>query len=191
MSHPPDSIPEMITRARAHPERFIVGSRYVTGGSFNRDWSLWRFLNSRIATLLARPLVRCRDPMSGFFLFYRDRVDIGRLRPMGYKIGLEIMVRGDFEGVDEVPIAFADREIGQSNTDPDQQIKYLRHLRRLYLYRFGGPAEFAHFGAVGASGFVIDVAFYDLLQLFGVPHQIARGYRSGRWSAGTGRSTGV
>jgi len=58
--------------------------------------------------------------------------------------------------------------------DLGQQLKYLRHLRRLYLYRFGGFAEFIHFGAVGASGFVIDVAFYYLFQAFGLAHQVSR-----------------
>ncbi len=175
LSHPPEKIPEMLAQVTANPTAFVLGSRYVPGGTFDRQWSIWRFLNSHVATMLARPLVKCRDPMSGFFMFSKDRVDVARLRPMGYKIGLEIMVRGEFSEVVEVPISFADREIGASKMNLDQQIKYLRHLRRLYLYRFGGFAEFIHFGAVGASGFVIDVSCYYLLQWFGVPHQVARG----------------
>lgn len=175
MSHPPSQIPAMFSTLQEHPADFIVGSRYVKGGSFDRDWSLWRFLNSYIATLLARPLVKCSDPMSGFFLFNRSRLgDVDALRPMGYKIGLELMVRGKFSSVREVPIAFKDREVGTSKMDLGQQIKYLRHLRRLYMYRYGGLAEFVHFGAVGASGFMVDVTFYYLFQLFGLDHYIAR-----------------
>lgn len=174
LSHPPEKIPEMMAALDKSPDAFVVGSRYISGGSFDRDWSLWRFLNSHVATLMARPLVKCSDPMSGFFLFDKRRIDVGALRPMGYKIGLEIMVRGDFSAVVEVPISFADREIGASKMNIEQQLRYLRHLRRLYLYRYGGLAEFIHFGAVGASGFVIDVTFYYLFQLFGAPHQLAR-----------------
>lgn len=176
LSHPPERIPAMLAEIEAHPGAFVLGSRYVPGGSFDREWSLWRFLNSRIATLLARPLVRCADPMSGFLLFDRKRLgDLTGLRPLGFKIGLELMVRGDFDEIREVPIGFADRGAGASKMNLEEQFKYIRHLRRLYLYRFGGLAEFVHFGAVGASGFVIDVFFYYLFQLFGVPHQVARG----------------
>lgn len=176
LSHPPEKIPAMLAEIRAHPGSLVVGSRYVPGGGFDREWSLWRFLNSHIATLLARPLASCSDPMSGFLLFDRERLgDLTRLRPLGFKIGLELMVRGGFDDVREVPIAFADRDAGASKMNLEQQFKYIRHLRRLYLYRFGGFAEFIHFGAVGASGFVIDVFFYYLFQLFGLPHQVARG----------------
>ena len=176
LSHPPEKIAEMLQTLRNNPETFAIGSRYVNGGSFDRDWSLWRFLNSHVATLMARPLVRCSDPMSGFFMFNRLQLgDLSRLNPIGYKIGLEIMVRGEFEPIAEVPIGFKDRELGASKMNFDQQWKYLRHLRRLYLHKFKGWAEFVHFGVVGASGFVIDLAFYYLFQTLGANHILARG----------------
>ena len=158
LSHPPEKILEMWAALQQSPGAFVLGSRYVSGGSFDRSWGLVRFLNSNLATLLARPLIRCADPMSGFFMF--DRLQAGDLlamKPIGYKIGLELMVRGDFKEIVEVPIRFLDRARGMSKMNLSQQFKYLRHLRRLYLKRFGTPAEFVHFGAVGASGFVIDV----------------------------------
>lgn len=175
LSHPPEQIPGMLALIEQNPQAFVVGSRYVEGGSFDRQWSWWRFLNSHIATMLARPLVRCSDPMSGFFAFDRTRIeDVSCLKPIGYKIGLEIMVRGKFSDVLEVPIGFVDREIGTSKMNLQQQFNYLRHLRRLYLHRFGSFAEFIHFGAVGASGFVIDILFYYLFQAFGASHLVSR-----------------
>ena len=174
LSHPAEMIPSMFASLKRSPDSFVVGSRYVSGGRFDRNWSLWRFLNSQVATLLSRPLVDCSDPMSGFFLFDRNQVDLNALRPIGYKIGLEIMVRGKFESIIEVPISFKDREIGESKMNLGQQIKYLRHLRRLYLFRFGTFAQFFHFGAVGASGFIVDVIFYYSLQFLGLPHLAAR-----------------
>ncbi len=175
LSHPPETIPSMVRHVEENPDEMVVGSRYAAGGSFDRDWSLWRFANSHVATLLARPLVRCSDPMSGFFCFLKSRIVIDDLRPIGYKIGLEIMVRGDFRRIEDMPIAFADREIGHSKMNLEQQVRYLRHLRRLYLKKFGGFAEFIHFGVVGASGFIVDVSFYYFFQWLGIPHQVARG----------------
>jgi dolichol-phosphate mannosyltransferase len=174
LSHPAEVVPTMLKTIGKQPSCFVLGSRYTQGGSFDRDWSLWRFVNSYVATMIAQPLVSCSDPMSGFFLFDRRNVDLQKLKPLGYKIGLELMVRGNFDKVIEVPILFKDREIGESKMNLQQQIKYLRHLRRLYLHKFGNIAEFVHFGVVGASGFLIDITFYFLFQFLGFNHVSAR-----------------
>ncbi|MBT4161934.1 MAG: glycosyltransferase family 2 protein [Gammaproteobacteria bacterium] len=173
-SHPPEKIPEMFEMLKASSTSFVLGSRYVEQGSFDRSWSLWRFLNSHVATLLTRPLVDCADPMSGFFAFNRTQIDLDKLKPLGYKIGLELMVRGNFSDVKEVAIRFQDREVGESKMNLTQQFRFLRHLRRLYTVRFGSLAEFINYGAVGASGFIVDLFFYYLLQAFGLQHQWAR-----------------
>ena len=103
LSHPPERIGALLAALGSDCD-FAVGSRYVTGGEIDADWSAWRRLNSRIATLLALPLVRCSDPMSGFFATDRRLLpDLEQLRPIGYKIGLELMVRGRLR-VTEVPI---------------------------------------------------------------------------------------
>ena len=173
LSHPPERIIDLI-RALDGDCDMAVGSRYVSGGRFDRGWSLWRFLNSHLATLLARPLVRCTDPMSGFFALDRRVLrGCGKLRPIGYKIGLELMVRGQLK-VAEVPIGFSDRDRGSSKMNLRQQVNYLRHLKRLYLHRFGSLARMLCFGFVGASGFVVDLAFYLGLQGLGVEHRLAR-----------------
>jgi dolichol-phosphate mannosyltransferase len=175
LSHPPTKIPAMYQTLVNDESAFVLGSRYVDDGSFDRDWSLWRFLNSHVATMLTRPLVKCQDPMSGFFAFDRRMVgDFDRLNPIGYKIGLEFMVRGRFGKIVEVPINFVDREIGESKMNFGQQVKFLRHLRRLYTVRFGSLGEFVNYGMVGASGFVVDLVFYYLFQWLGMPHQWAR-----------------
>ena len=99
---------------------------------------LTRVLNSRLATLLAAPLVRCSDPMAGFFAVGRSALpDLASLRPVGYKIGLELMVRGRLR-VGEAPIAFDDRRRGRSKLGWRQRFDYLRHLGRLYVHVLAG-----------------------------------------------------
>ena len=96
-----------------------------------------RALNSRIATLLAAPLVTCSDPMAGFFAVDRRALpDPTTLRPVGYKIGLELMVRGGLR-VREVPISFDERRDGRSKLGWRQRLAYLRHLGRLYVHVLG------------------------------------------------------
>ena len=58
LSHPPGFIPAMYRTLLEDESAFVVGSRYVKHGSFDRRWSLWRFFNSHIATLITRPLVQ-------------------------------------------------------------------------------------------------------------------------------------
>ena len=173
LSHPPERIPDLIRVLDGECD-MAVGSRYVSGGRIDQGWGLWRLLNSYGATLLARPLADCSDPMSGFFALDRRMLpDLEQLRPVGYKIGLELMVRGRLRVV-EVPIDFADRDRGASKMNLRQQLNYLRHLKRLYLHRFGGLARVLSFGMVGVSGFVIDLFFYLGLQALGLEHRLAR-----------------
>ena len=61
-------------------------------------------------------------------------------RPMGYKIALELMVRGRLR-VREIPIDFRDRSVGSSKMNWRQQVRFLRHLSRLYNHRFGTLAR--------------------------------------------------
>ncbi len=173
LSHPPERIAALLAALDGDCD-LAVGSRYAPGGWIDRTWGWPRRLNSRVATLLALPLVRCSDPMSGFFATDRRTLpDPERLQPIGYKIGLELMVRGRLR-VADVPIGFVDRDLGASKMNWRQQVNYLRHLYRLYRHRFGGIVRLLSFGAVGASGFVIDVACWFGLQGIGAEHRLAR-----------------
>src|SRR4029450_4981417 len=62
LSHPPEAIPQLIERLKAGAG-FVIGSRYVAGGSTDASWGLFRWLNSKVATVLARPFTSARDPM--------------------------------------------------------------------------------------------------------------------------------
>ncbi len=173
LSHPPERIVDLLA-ALDGDCGIVIGSRYTSGGVVDRSWSLYRVLNSRLATWLARPLVKCSDPMAGFFATRRSRLpELRTLRPMGYKIALELMVRGHLR-VREVPIDFRDRSIGFSKMNWRQQIRFLRHLSRLYNYKFGSLARIPLFSVVGASGLIVDLAFYLGLQWAGVEHRLAR-----------------
>ena len=173
LSHPPERILDLLAELDGGCE-MVIGSRYAPGGAVDRSWSLYRVLNSRLATWMARPLVKCADPMSGFFATRRGTLpDLRTLRPMGYKIALELVVRGRLR-VREVPIDFRDRSAGTSKMNWRQQLRFLRHLSRLYNYKFGTLARVPFFGAVGVSGLVVDLAFYLGLQWAGVEHRLAR-----------------
>lgn len=142
LSHPAGAIPAMIERLQSGESDFVLGSRYVEGGSIHDDWSAFRQLNSIIPSLLAKPLCPLKDPMSGFFAIRRAEMpDRGCLSPVGYKIALEIFVKGKFQRASEVPIHFSDRQHGESKLSLKEQLNFLRHLVRLYAYKLRPGAE--------------------------------------------------
>jgi dolichol-phosphate mannosyltransferase len=161
LSHPPGKIPELVAALHEPDVDFVIGSRYVPGASTDETWGWFRWLNSKVATLLARPFTTSSDPMAGFFALRRTTFDAAApLDPIGYKIGLELIVKCGCEHVREVPIHFADRKLGESKLTFREQINYLRHLRRLANHKFGGWSRLAQFVGVGASGMVVDLTTY-------------------------------
>ncbi|MEM9580136.1 MAG: glycosyltransferase family 2 protein [Pseudomonadota bacterium] len=172
LSHPPEKIPQMVL-ALSSGQQFVIGSRYVPGGSTDDDWGVFRWLNSVIATLLARPLTSVKDPMSGFFALRKADFDgASALNPVGYKIGLELIVKCNFDNVGEVPIHFVDRLYGESKLSFREQLKYIKHLRRLYLHKFENAMYLAQFFVVGGSGVFVNLAVLSLMLAFGLPEGV-------------------
>ncbi len=166
LSHPPEKIPELyqaLTQGNG-PADFVMGSRYVAGGGTDEDWGWFRWINSRVATWLARPLTRVSDPMAGFFALRRsDFARAEELDPVGFKIALELIVKCRCRHVAEVPIQFHDRQHGESKLNLREQINYLRHLKRLYAHRYKNLTWLVLFGCVGLTGFGIDLVLFYLL----------------------------
>jgi len=166
LSHPAEKIPELVEALRSGDADFVIGSRYVRGGGTDDDWGLFRWLNSKVATLLARPLTAAKDPMAGFFAIRAASFRRAEnLDPIGYKIGLELLVKCGCHEVREVPIQFRDRLHGESKLTLREQINYLRHLKRLYDYKLGHLSRAAQFIMVGATGMAVDFAVFSLLLL--------------------------
>lgn len=175
LSHPPEKIPEMV-RLVGKGADFVLGSRYVEGGEIEEHWGFYRKLNSKVATMLAGFLTKLKDPMSGFFCIPRRTLEAcTELSPIGYKIALEVIVKSEAKTVAEVPIFFSRRKHGESKMNLREQLLYLRHLGRLYRFRYPGKLQFLLFLLVGFSGFVMDTIFYFMLQYsLGFSHLVAR-----------------
>ncbi|MGO4681889.1 glycosyltransferase [Microbacterium sp. 2MCAF23] len=151
LQHPPELLPEMIDRYEEGDADVVVASRYIGGGDNGGLAGALRVGVSRSATLLTKAMFPIRlsgasDPMTGYFLVDRRRVDPDALRPNGFKILLEILVRSDVR-IAEVPMEFGERLHGQSKASFVQGMEFLKHLARL---RFGKMSLFAIIGAVGA-----------------------------------------
>jgi dolichol-phosphate mannosyltransferase len=173
LSHPPEAVPAMLAKLDAGAD-FVIGSRYAPGGSTSHDWGFLRWLNSRLATALARPLTHATDPMAGFFALRRSTFEAGRdFNPIGYKIGLELIVKCGCERVVEIPIHFEDRRFGVSKLTLKQQLLYLKHLRRLYSFKHGAWSQLVQFLAVGGVGTAANLLLLTALLAARAPLKLA------------------
>lgn len=136
-SHPPTLVPSLYAAFRSTGADVVVASRYVPGGS-TPDWPFKRRLLSRTACLLARGLSPIRDAASGFFLIKRDIARGTTIKAGGFKICLELIVRGGVRRLVELPYRFDDRELGQSKMSMREAAGYLVQLRDLYGERLTG-----------------------------------------------------
>jgi dolichol-phosphate mannosyltransferase len=168
LQHPPEVLPDLV-KAIQDGADMAVASRYIPGGGCP-NWGLSRKIISRVALVISHLLLpstrAVKDPLAGFFMFRRRNVDPARLKPIGYKISLEVMLIGGFQKVVEVPYIFEDRSAGQSKLNPGQQIDYLRHLFSL-MARTGELGMLIKFMLVGLSGVVVNEGVYWLLTRFG------------------------
>jgi dolichol-phosphate mannosyltransferase len=133
-SHPPSLVPSMLAVFRATEADALVASRYVRGGS-TPNWPFKRRLLSRIGCLLARPLSPIRDAASGFFLIRQSIARGVAIKAGGFKICLELIVRGAPHRLVEMPYRFDDRELGESKMSLREAAGYLVQLRDLYRLR--------------------------------------------------------
>jgi dolichol-phosphate mannosyltransferase len=173
LSHPPEAVPAMLAKLEEGAD-FVIGSRYTPGGSTSHDWGFLRWINSRLATVLARPLTHASDPMAGFFALRRSTFEAGRdFNPIGYKIGLELIVKCRCERVVEIPIHFEDRRFGVSKLTLKQQLLYLKHLWRLYTFKYGVWSQLVQFLAVGGMGTAANLLLLTALLLARTPLKLA------------------
>lgn len=133
-SHPPAALPRMLDVMVTEDVDFVVASRYVPGGE-TLEWPRFRRLLSRLGCLLARPLTPVRDATSGFFLVRRSVISETETSSLGFKICLELLVRGRASTIAEVPYAFSDRILGKSKMTVREGARYLWQVQRLFWYR--------------------------------------------------------
>ena len=118
-SHDPADVPRLIEAAEQGAD-LVLGSRWVAGGG-TRNWGLLRKVISRGGSLYARVVlgVGVRDLTGGFKCFRRETleaIDFAAIASRGYGFQIEGTYRVLRRGlrVEEIPIVFVDRRVGQS-----------------------------------------------------------------------------
>lgn len=176
LQHPPEVLTQLLTKMSEGAD-LALASRHVDGGGVS-SWSVVRRFLSRGAQVLGLVILpgvlgRVSDPMSGYFMVRRSSIAGATLNPVGYKILLEVIGRGNVRNIGEVGYVFCERQQGESKVTWKQYIDYIHHLVRLRLstgrvgrikQRINFPLDrFVRFGLVGLSGVFVDMALLYLL----------------------------
>lgn len=138
LSHPPEKIPALLNALSDENIDFALGSRYVSGGSTDEAWPILRKLTSLCSALMAQALlsIQVKDPLSGFFALRKITLAAGdKLNPIGWKIGLEIMLKCHCKNIKEIPIHFSQRLHGDSKLNFKVALNYFYHFSRLLSYK--------------------------------------------------------
>lgn len=180
-SHPPDHIPVMYREIKKGYD-IVIGSRYMDGGGI-REWPIKRRVISLGATFLGRILFAdITDPVSGFFAVKKEVVATAPLKPRGYKILLEILGKGAWDKVKEIPFEFVDREVGASKLSPRIILDYVKQVGDIALYSLSNHSSAAwrewkkifRFCLVGFSGIVVNLGIlFCAVEFLGVDKGLA------------------
>ena len=158
LQHPPEVVPILLKTALEKHADLVVATRRseesrVTGLNTARNLiSLGLDLTARV--FFPRRLRGVSDPLTGFFLVRVKALDLDALRPKGFKILMEILVRNPGLRKAEVPFHFGERLTGQSKASAKEVWKY---LYLLWTLRFGeGSLRFIGFALVGVTGILVN-----------------------------------
>ena len=133
VSHPPERVPVLVAALAATGADVVIGSRYIPGGG-TRNWPLSRRVMSRAACLVARAVTPVHDAASGFFVLRRPVIHGVEIKAAGFKICLELLVRGAVRSVVEVPYVFSDRAAGQSKMNHREALGFLVQIGQLFQW---------------------------------------------------------
>jgi len=133
LQHPPAILRSMYAAVESGFD-FCVPSRFIPGGS-DGGLNLYRKFVSGTARYIGKILLPClrkiTDPTSGLFMFKREVIDGADMRPIGWKILVEVLATGTVNSVVEIPYKFQDRPTGESKLSSKVTLEYLLQIKDL------------------------------------------------------------
>jgi dolichol-phosphate mannosyltransferase len=139
-SHPPEKLIELITAVQNNID-LAIGSRYIEGGSLDKDWPIWRKFLSGFGNFYARSILSLpvRDVTGGFRVWNRkllEKMSLDKIRSNGYIFQVEMLYVAYKVGCnyEEIPFYFADRKIGKSKMSLKIQAEAAINVWRLPGY---------------------------------------------------------
>jgi dolichol-phosphate mannosyltransferase len=144
--HPADNIRRMYWKVETEKLDMVMASRYIDGGCNKGLDGRLRILYSSFLRLLPRiffPKLRhVTDPLVGCFLIRSEALQLDRMKAIGWKVSLEVLLFSDIKTYGEIYYTFLPRIGGQSKAGITVGLKYFQQLAslvcRFYLHTHKG-----------------------------------------------------
>ncbi len=172
--HPPRFVKPMV-EAYLNGADYVIGSRYVKGGSVPKEWAISRkavsfFGNLFIRIVFLKPKIH--DLTTGFRLTkvngVLDKVDLEHLMEptrFSHKVDLLYQSIKNAKKVVEVPLEFAARTKEKSKFNWKEMVSTFRVA---IILGVKDKIRFIKFGVVGFTGFLVNYLGLELLRRFGL-----------------------
>ncbi len=176
-SHKPEDVPSLMAEIDRGAD-FVIGSRYVPGGSIPQEWGLLRKLNSWGGNFVARNVAgipRVRDCTAGFRAIRTSllsRIDLAKLRVEGYAFQVALLHAAVMKEarIVEVPVDFIDRTHGESKLGLRDILEFIANA---WWIRYNSLKTFIKFLITGATGVVVNLGFFTLFLAMGMNKYVA------------------
>jgi dolichol-phosphate mannosyltransferase len=177
--HPPRFVKPMV-EAYLNGAGYVIGSRYIPGGSVPKEWAFSRkavsfFGNLFIRIVLLKP--KLHDLTTGFRLAkvkgVLDKIDLDNLMELkrfAYKVDLLYQSVKNAEKTVEVPLQFAPRTQEKSKFNPKEMIATFKVA---IILGIKDKIRFIKFGIVGFTGFTINFLFLRLFRSLGLSETLS------------------
>ncbi len=176
-SHDPWDVPRLLSALEEGAD-FVIGSRYVPGGSIPEEWSTYRKLNSKFGNIVARyvaGIYPVRDCTAGFRCIRAkvlQDVDLSTIRTQGYGFQVSLLHAAYITGarIKEIPVKFTDRVEGESKLGFKDIVEFILNA---WAIRLRGMETFAKFCVVGLSGVAVNLGIFSALHALGLSKYVA------------------
>lgn len=176
-SHKPEDVPRLMAALEEGAD-FVIGSRYVKGGSIPKEWGRLRRMNSFGGNIVGRyvaGLYKIRDCTAGFRAIKTSvlrKVVFDDLRVQGYAFQVALLHKAVSLGaaIKEVPVDFVDRTEGESKLGISDIIEFILNA---WWIRLHSSKTFIKFAIVGLSGVIVNLGVFTLLLEAGVNKYLA------------------
>ncbi|HEY6044606.1 MAG TPA: glycosyltransferase family 2 protein [Nitrosospira sp.] len=166
-SHKPEDVPRLMAALDAGAD-FVIGSRYIRGGSIPEKWGLLRRMNSWGGNIVARyvaGIYKVRDCTAGFRAIRTTllkQISFDDLRVQGYAFQVALLHKAVSLGavVKEVPVDFIDRTEGESKLGISDIVEFVLNA---WWIRLHSSKTFIKFAIVGLSGVIVNLGVFKLL----------------------------
>lgn len=177
--HPPEYIAPMV-RAYLDGADYVIGSRYIPGGSIPEEWGFSRRAVSVLGNLFIRLVwlkLKLHDVTTGFRLTkvkgVLDKIELDSLmepQRFAYKVDLLYQSVKNAKKVVEVPLRFDPRTKEKSKFDTKEMIATFKVA---IILGIKDKQRFIKFGTVGFAGYLVNASTLWLFTKWRFPGPLA------------------